>query len=120
GRIHQQVGVPILVHTDMGTAGDLLVDALEAAGVPPNAVMLCHMDRNPDFYVHRELARRGVFLQYDTPARIKYQPEHLVIDLMRELFDAGLGGQILLGGDMARRSYWRAYGGGPGFDYLLT
>jgi phosphotriesterase-related protein len=31
-----------------------------------------------------------------------------------------LGGQILLGGDMARRSYWKAYGGGPGFDYLLT
>lgn len=21
---------------------------------------------------------------------------------------------------MGRRSYWRAYGGGPGFDYLLT
>src|SRR5690606_19070485 len=66
GRVHQQTGVPILVHTDRGTAGDLLVDALEAAGVPPNAVMLCHMDRNADFYVHRALAQRGVYLQYDT------------------------------------------------------
>jgi NAD(P)-dependent dehydrogenase (short-subunit alcohol dehydrogenase family) len=36
------------------------------------------------------------------------------------MFDAGYGRHILLGGDMARRSYWKAYGGGPGFDYLLT
>jgi len=120
GRVHQQTGVPILVHTDMGTAGSLLLDALEAAGVAPQAVMLCHMDRNPDFYVHRSLARRGAYLQYDTPGRTKYQPENLVVELMRSMFDAGLGERILLGGDMARRSYWKAYGGGPGFDYLLT
>ena len=120
GRVHQQTDVPVLVHTDMGTAGNLLVDALEAAGVPPHAVMLCHIDRNPDSYVHRCLAQRGVYLQYDTPGRIKYQPENIVVDLMRRLFDAGLGERILLGGDMARRSYWKAYGGGPGFDYLLT
>ena len=70
--------------------------------------------------MHEQWAKRGAFLQYDTPGRIKYQPEHLVIDLMRRMFDAGLGQNILLGGDMARRSYWKAYGGGPGFDYLLT
>jgi len=27
---------------------------------------------------------------------------------------------LMLGGDMARRSYLKAYGGGPGFEYLLT
>ena len=120
GRVHRQAGVPVLVHTDMGTAGSLLLDALEAAGVPPHAVMLCHIDRNPDFYMHSRLAQRGAYLQYDTPGRIKYQPENLVVELMRRMFDAGLGERILLGGDMARRSYWKAYGGGPGFDYLLT
>ena len=120
GRVHQQTGVPILVHTDNGTACDILVDLLEAAGVPPGRVMLCHIDRNPDLYLHRQLAQRGAILQYDTPSRIKYQPENLVVGLMRQLFDLGLGSQIVLGGDMARRSYWKAYGGGPGFDYLLT
>ena len=120
GRVHQRTGTPILVHTSQGTAADILVDLLEEAGVPPSSVMICHIDRNPDLYIHRQLAKRGAYLQYDTPSRVKYQSEHLVVELMRTLFDEGLGERILLGGDMARRSYWKAYGGGPGFDYLLT
>lgn len=120
GRAHRLTGVPVLVHTEMGTAGETLLDLLEEAGVPPHRVMLCHLDRNPDPYVHSRLAERGAFLQYDTPGRIKYQAESVVIRLMRERFDAGHGDRLLLGGDMARRSYWTSYGGGPGFDYLLT
>jgi phosphotriesterase-related protein len=120
GLVWKQKPVPVLVHTDTGTAADQLLDELETAGVPANCVQLCHMDRNYDFYVHRKLAERGAFLQYDTPSRIKYQPEFFVVKLIRDMFDAGLGSQLLLGGDMARRSYWKAYGGGPGFDYLLV
>jgi 5-phospho-D-xylono-1,4-lactonase len=104
----------------MGTACDELLDLLEAAGVPTQRVMLCHVDRNPDLRLHQRWAARGAFLQYDTPGRIKYQPEHIVVDLLRRMFDAGYGDRLLLGGDMARRSYWKAYGGGPGFEYLLT
>ena len=120
GLVYRQITMPVLVHTDMGTALDDILDEFERAGVPLSSVMLCHTDRNPDFYVHKRMAQRGAYLQYDTPSRIKYQPETLVIQLMRDLFDAGLGDHVLLGGDMARRSYWKAYGGGPGFDYLLT
>jgi len=119
GRAHRATGCPILVHTEMGTAGDELLDLLEDAGVPPSRVMLSHTDRNPDLAVHRRLATRGALLQYDTPGRIKYQPESVLIDLMRRLFDLGLGTNILLGGDTARRSYWKAYGGGPGLAYIL-
>lgn len=120
GRAHAATGTPVLVHTEMGTAGETLLDLLEAAGVPPTRVMLCHVDRNPDPAVHKALAARGAFLEYDTPGRIKYQPEGVVIGLMRTMFGAGYGPQLLLGGDMARRSYWTAYGGGPGLAYLLT
>lgn len=120
GRAHRATGMPVLVHTELGTAALEILDLLEAAGVPPRRVMLCHVDRNPDVPLHRQLAERGAFLEYDTPGRIKYQPETVVIGLMRELFDAGLGDHLLLGGDTARRSYWRAYGGGPGLDYLLA
>lgn len=120
GRAHRATGVPVLVHTESGTAAETLLGLLEEAGVPPRRVVLSHMDRNPDFRLHRRLAERGAFLQYDTPGRIKYQPETVVIGLMRRLLDAGHGGNLLLGGDLARRSYWKAYGGGPGYDYLLT
>ena len=120
GRAHGATGVPVLVHTEMGTAGHELLDLLSAVGVPPQRVMLCHMDRNPDGRLHKELAGRGAFLEYDTPGRIKYQPEAVVINLMREMFEAEYGANLLLGGDMARRSYWTAYGGGPGLEYLLS
>lgn len=120
GQVYRQIAMPVLVHTEMGTVADEILDEFEQAGIPLRCVMLCHTDRNPDFYMHRRWAERGAYLQYDTPSRIKYQPEHLVIKLMRDLFEAGLGDHVLLGGDMARRSYWKAYGGGPGFDYLLV
>jgi len=120
GLVFRRKAVPVLVHTETGTASHELLDELEKVGIPLECVMLCHMDRNYDFYLHRQLAQRGAYLQYDTPSRVKYQPEHVVVRLMRDMFEAGLGHRLLLGGDMARRSYWKAYGGGPGFDYLLA
>jgi phosphotriesterase-related protein len=120
GLAHRATGTPVLVHTEHGTAAGELLDLLEAAGIPPTKVMLCHVDRNADPQMHIALAKRGAYLEYDTPGRIKYQPETVVIDLIRRVFDAGYGDRLLLGGDMARRSYWKAYGGGPGLDYLLT
>jgi phosphotriesterase-related protein len=36
------------------------------------------------------------------------------------MFDAGYGTSLLIGNDLGRPSYWRAYGGGPGLDYVLT
>ena len=120
GLTHKATGTPVLVHTEMGTIAEEFLDLLEAAGVPPERVVLSHVDRNPDLRIHLRLVQRGVFLQYDTPGRTRYQPDSVVVDLMRRLFDAGYGDNLLLGGDRARRSYWKAYGGGPGLDYLLT
>lgn len=120
GGAHGATGVPVLVHTESGTAAPELLDLLEEAGVAPSRVVLSHVDRNPDLALHRALAERGAYLQYDTPGRIKYQPETVVIGLLRGMLDGGYGGNLLLGGDLARRSYWRSYGGGPGLDYLLS
>jgi phosphotriesterase-related protein len=120
GKAHQATGVPILIHTEMGTVADEFLDLLEEAGVPPWRVLISHIDRNPDLKIHLRLVQRGALLQYDTPGRTKYNPDSSVIELMRQLFDAGYGANVLLGGDRARRSYWKAYGGGPGLDYLLT
>jgi len=120
GQVHQQTGTAVYAHTEHGTASLEILDLLEAAGVAPQRTLICHLDRNPDLFLHKQVAQRGVFLEYDTPSRFKYQPENVVIELMRGMIEAGYGDRIMLGGDMARRSYLTAYGGGPGFDYLLS
>ena len=119
GRAHSQTGAPVLTHTEMGTMALEQLRMLESFGVSPDHVVLSHMDRNPDPYIHREVAQTGAFLEYDGPGRVKYAPESALISLMRNVFEANLGGKILLGGDTARRSYWKAYGGGPGIAYTL-
>jgi predicted metal-dependent phosphotriesterase family hydrolase len=116
---HLATGAPILTHTELGTMGMHQLRLLESHRVVPQHVVLSHMDRNPDLYVHRELAQAGAFLEYDGPGRVKYFPESTLISLMRGMFEANLGSHVLLGGDMARRSYWKAYGGGPGIAYTL-
>ncbi len=117
--VHQQTGVPILTHSEMGTMMMEQVELLSALGVAPEHVVISHGDRNPDWFVHRDVAQTGAFIEYDCPGRVKYFPESTIIDLIRKMFDLSCGGNILLGGDNARRSYWKAYGGGPGVAYLL-
>jgi phosphotriesterase-related protein len=120
GRVHRLTGTPVYAHTEHGTAALEILQLLEESRVPLNRVLICHLDRNPDLFLHKQVLERGAFLEFDTPSRFKYQPESTVVELMRSLIDAGYGDRLMLGGDMARRSYLKAYGGGPGFEYLLT
>lgn len=110
-----QTGVPILVHTEIGTCGHEIVDLLTGEGVKPDRIILAHLDRNPDLELHCEIADRGVWLEYDTPGRIKYRPDSQLLDLIQ----AGRQERIMLGLDLGQRDYFRAYGGGPGLGYLM-
>ena len=116
---HLQTGAPILTHTEMGTMGQQQLDLLAKHGVAPAHIVLSHMDRNPDWRLHRDVAQRGAFLEYDGPGRVKYFPETVIIDLISKIFELGLGSQIVLGGDTAQRSYWKANGGATGIAYIL-
>ncbi len=117
---HRAMDAPISTHTERGTMGHEQLDLLEREGVSPGRVVLGHIDRNPDFEYHKELAARGAFLGYDGPSRVKYWPDSVLVELTLKMVEAGYGKQLLLGGDMGRRSYWKAYGGGPGLSYFLT
>ena len=79
-----------------------------------------HMDRNPDRDVHRRLLDRGVNLVYDTIGREKYGPDAARVDLIAAMVDAGFGDQLMLGLDLGRRAYHRAYGGSPGIRHLMA
>lgn len=117
---HAETGAPVCVHTQHGTMGLALVERLQALGVPPASVILAHLDRNPDEGEHAETASTGAWLQLDGPGRTKYWPDSTILRLIADLAERGHGGRILLGGDTGRRSMMRAYGGGPGLDYVFA
>jgi phosphotriesterase-related protein len=117
---HAATGAPVCVHTEHGTMGLALVERLGSVGVPASSIVLAHLDRNPDAGEHAETATAGAWLQLDGPGRTKYWPDSTILALISDLAERGQAGRILLGGDTGRASSMRAYGGGPGLDYLFA
>jgi 5-phospho-D-xylono-1,4-lactonase len=117
---HARVGAPVCVHTEHGTMGLAIVERLGELGVPAERVILAHVDRNPDAGEHAETAAAGSWLQLDGPGRTKYWPDSTILALIADLAERGHAGRLLLGGDTGRRSSFRAYGGGPGLDYVFA
>ena len=120
GEAHRRTGVPVCVHTEHGTMGLDLVGHLGAVGVAPSSVILAHLDRNPDAGELAEIASTGAWVELDGPGRTKYSPDSTIISLIEKLAEVGCSSCLLLGGDIGRRSMMRAYGGGPGLDYLFA
>jgi phosphotriesterase-related protein len=115
----RETGVAALIHTENGTFGHEIVDLLDGWGLPPDRVLLAHLDRNPDPDLHVEIASRGVTLEYDTVGRTKYHPDSTVLGLIEAVANAGHLDRLALGIDTARPGMLRAYGGGPGLRYLM-
>lgn len=119
GRLAGTTGVPVMVHLEHGSAGHEVLDLLAEEGCPPDRVALAHVDRNPDPGLHGELAGRGAYLGYDGAARHQRWPDSVLLDCLAAVIGAGGGGRVLLGGDVARRTRYVAYGGMPGLAYLF-
>ena len=117
---HRQTGAPLMVHTERASAALEILDLVGGQGVAASRVILAHVDRNPDPGLHAELAAAGAYLGYDGAARLKDWPESVVIDCLARLVEAGHADRVLFGGDVARRSSFRSYGGLPGLAYLGT
>ena len=117
-RAHRRTGAVLHGHTETGTMALRQLDLLEEEGVRLDRVGIVHLMRNPDPFLHKQIARRGTYLAYDGFAKIKYFPESTRIDVILDVVDAGLGDRILIGGDLARRTDLTAYTGGPGLHYI--
>ncbi len=117
---HRRTGVPVCVHSEHGTMGLGLVSLLTGLGVAAGSIVVAHLDRNPDPGEHAETAAAGAWLQFDGPGRTKYHPDSAILALIAALAERGFANRLLLGGDTGRRSMFRAYGGGPGLDYVFA
>jgi predicted metal-dependent phosphotriesterase family hydrolase len=115
----REIGAPITTHTTAGTGALEQTDVLADVGADLSHVCIGHLDRLLDEALHLELARRGVFLGYDCISKEQYAPDADRVRLIVRLVEEGHGGQVLLSGDLARRSYLEAWGGTPGYRYIL-
>ncbi|GAA1826745.1 phosphotriesterase [Microlunatus capsulatus] len=113
-----RTGAAVMVHLEHGSAAFEVLRALEVLGVPASAVALAHVDRNPDPGLHAELAAAGAYLGYDGWARSQRWPDSLLLDCLVRAAEQGAGERLLLGGDVARATRYRGYGGMPGLAYL--
>lgn len=118
-RAQLETGAPIWLHTEAGTMGMEMLDILEDEGVDLTKVVVGHSDRNADPYYHLQLVRRGAYVQFDGSSKIKYYPDSTRVFLIKNLLENGFVNHLLISGDMGRKTYLHAYGGGPGFEYIL-
>ncbi|HEY5820388.1 MAG TPA: hypothetical protein VIT20_00340 [Propionibacteriaceae bacterium] len=113
-----RTGAAVMVHLEHGSAAFEVLALLAGHGVPANAVALAHVDRNPDPGLHAELAATGAYLGYDGWARSQRWPDSVLLDCLLAADAQGATDRLLIGGDVARATRYRAYGGMPGLAYL--
>lgn len=118
--VAKETGYPIEMHTERGAAVEAFLAFFGGQGLSPRQLVFCHVDKRPDFGLHRELARAGVMLEYDTFFRPKYDPERTVWPLIGRMAAAGLAGQVALATDMADPALWAELGGRPGLLGIFT
>lgn len=115
---HLQTGVPILTHTTDGLQAMEQVELFVKLGADIKHIVLSHVDRNKDAGYHRALMQTGVSVEYDSHFRWRNEEDNWTYTLLEKLLP-DYSGQITVGMDMARNTYWKSYGGTPGLNYLL-
>jgi phosphotriesterase-related protein len=105
-----------------------ILDIVEEEGLPPERVIICHMDRSleADISYQKKVADRGAYIEYDLWGLDGYLPhiedgfpsDHWRVDAVDELIDDGYAANLLLSHDAGAKSRLRKYGG-PGLSYLF-
>jgi phosphotriesterase-related protein len=115
---HRATGAPVLTHAERGTCAMETIELFGSLGIAPSNLLISHLDRNPDVYLHEDVLAAGAYVVYDGISRVHYHPDSTIVQLIVSMVEAGFGRQLLLGMDMGPRRMWKAYGGGPGMTYL--
>ena len=117
-RAAKETGAAVHTHT---TGGSFALEQLEIImdeGLPPEQFGIAHIDRNPDYWLHKKILSTGAYLLYDGPGKVKYYPDSVRVDLLSKLVADGYEKQIMLSNDMGKKSHHTLYGYGPGWGYI--
>jgi predicted metal-dependent phosphotriesterase family hydrolase len=116
---HRATGAPISTHTDKGTMALEQIAILREEGVDPGRVVIGHLDFALDEDYLLRVLDTGAFVSFDQVSKTKYASDEERAAMLAKLAAKGHLNQLLISGDLARKSYWLAYEGGPGFRYLI-
>lgn len=111
-------GAPITTHTEAGRLGLEQLDLLVDVGADPERIVIGHLDRLLDIDYHEAVLRAGAYVGYDQVGKPKYAADEQRAQALATLVARGHGSKLLISGDLGRKSYWKAYGGTPGLDYI--
>jgi|LDZT01.1.fsa_nt_gi phosphotriesterase-related protein len=111
-------GAAIITHTYYGFNAVEQLDFLEKKGANIEKVGIGHMDLYPDPEIHLEVARRGAYVCIDNIGRTDYRPDSERVQMIRFLFEKGLGNRVIISSDISRKSHLHKYGG-HGYDHVL-
>jgi predicted metal-dependent phosphotriesterase family hydrolase len=117
GRACLMTGAAIMIHTDRGLWAENILPFFGDLGIKENRLIICHIDKRPDYGLHAELAREGALLEYDTFLRPKYDPQKNVYPLIDRMVSDGFSRSVALALDIAYEKFW-AFNGGPGLVSL--
>ena len=118
-RAHLATGAPITTHTEAGTMALEQLAILREEGVDPARVIVGHLDRRLEEAYLRQVLETEAFVSFDQVSKRGYGPDEPKAEMLKRLVEAGHADQLLVSQDLARKSLLRAYGGGPGWVYLL-
>jgi phosphotriesterase-related protein len=95
------------------------LDIVESVGYTAERFIWIHTQAEPDFDLHLEMARRGVWIEYDAIGSDDFEDEFFIERIQRVL-DAGLGDRLLLSQDRGSYDPAQSGGGSPRpYTYLI-
>lgn len=105
-----ETGAIIGSHTIKGRVVMDQLDIIEAEGGSASRFISIHTQMEPDFELHKAVAARGAWIEYDHVGR---EDDALVCDMIVRALEAGLGGQLLVSHDLGWYDPAQPHGGTP-------
>lgn len=109
-RAAKATGAVIGSHTIKGRVVMDQLDIIEAEGYTASRFISIHTQAEPDFEMHRAVAARGAWIEYDN---LGWVPDEESVPLILKALEAGLGTQLLLSHDMGWFDPAKPGGGEP-------
>ena len=129
-QVHARTGLPIFTHVPHESCPSCAMDQIdiyESHGVDTAHLCIGHLSTikrsdDPEWETHKEIARRGAFLGFDTVGHqmsASFIPEREKVDMVLNALEAGLEDHILLSSDFANTTQIKA-NWGNGFSTVLV